>query len=301
MVGDSEKGRVNASVGVSGSGRGQLRSAFRRTATVLKSLVHATQSGYPLTRRQGVVAGAVLLTLLAGYGGYKAYEYSATGGVGFVQASEITLPDRVDVERKKRLFFAFLRPVVEAENAKVASLRERLVEARDGGEDPGWVADTAAAYDVDWTGDEWTALLKRVDIVPVQLALAQAAKESGWGQSRFAREGNNLFGEWCFREGCGIVPEQRAAGKAHEVAAFDTVNDSVRAYIHNINTTWAYDELRRHRWQARQRGEAPKALELAGGLSRYSERGAAYVDEIRGLIRENRDLMMSEVETASDS
>jgi Bax protein len=137
--------------------------------------------------------------------------------------------------------------------------------------------------------------LARVDTVPLSLVLAQAANESSWGQSRFAQEGNNLFGEWCFREGCGIVPEQRSAGKSHEVAAFDSVNASVRSYLHNLNTGRAYAALRKLRQQARAAGEAPKAMVLASGLARYSERGLAYVHEIKAMIRSNRELMMAPV------
>ena len=109
-------------------------------------------------------------------------------------------------------------------------------------------------------------MLKRVDITPLLLVLAQSANESNWGQSRFARQGNNMFGQWCFRKGCGLVPNRRESGKQHEVAAFETVNASVRSYLNNINSSRAYGRLRDLRQRARRRGERPTAEDLAAGL-----------------------------------
>ncbi|MDZ7770570.1 MAG: glucosaminidase domain-containing protein [Woeseiaceae bacterium] len=136
--------------------------------------------------------------------------------------------------------------------------------------------------------DEALELLqRRVDTIPEALVLVQAAKESGWGRSRFAREGNALFGEWCYNEGCGIVPGARGEGRTHEVRAFDTVYDAVGSYIRNLNTHRSYLDLRLARQAARESGEAPSAFQLAEHLSRYSERGDVYVREIQSMIRQN--------------
>jgi len=233
-----------------------------------------------------------------GYAGFWIYEHQSTGGVGRIEAEDMAGLDELRITEKKRQFFDTLRPVVEAENARILELREEIIEARDAGENPGWIAETADNYGVDWTGKEWKSLLNRVDAVPLTLTLAQAANESSWGQSRFAQEGNNLFGEWCFDPGCGIVPGQRPEGETYEVQAFSSINTSVRSYLHNINTHNAYRELRAMRAQAAAEGRKPTGMELAAGLKRYSERGMAYVEEIRATIRRNRDLML-DTEVAS--
>lgn len=130
-------------------------------------------------------------------------------------------------------------------------------------------------------------LLKRVDVVPASLIVAQAAKESGWGTSRFATQGNNFFGIWCFYEGCGLTPLQRTEGFNHEVATFESVEQGVRYYVRTINTHNAYKDLRALRSDARRSDEQSPGELLANGLLRYSERGLAYVQEVQSMIRHN--------------
>ncbi len=131
------------------------------------------------------------------------------------------------------------------------------------------------------------ALLKRVDVVPASLALAQAANESAWGTSRFAREGRNFFGIWCYEAGCGIPPAQRKTGLTHEVRKFRSVMAGIRYYIHDINTREPYAQLREIRAKIRKEGEHPSGTQLATGLTKYSERGDEYVAEISAMIRHN--------------
>lgn len=198
-------------------------------------------------------------------------------------------------EERKTQFFAYLRPLIEAENARVAADRERLQSLADeesiGWFDRRWLEGLAEDYGLDPEEMEEDALiatlLRRVDVVPLSLALAQAAKESGWGTSRFARDGNNLFGEWCFDPGCGLVPRARARERTHEVREFDGPRDSVASYVRNINTHAGYRELRRARARLRSEGKPLSGLVLANELQRYSERGQAYVEDIKGLIRYN--------------
>lgn len=216
------------------------------------------------------------------------------------------LPDfsRLDnATERKTAFFEFLAPIVADQNARVRAQRERLLEVaprvsdgqRLGWSDRRWIRDLAAEYELDWPGESrqqtLELLIRRVDVVPVPLALVQAATESGWGRSRFAREGNNLFGQWCYTPGCGIVPGQRAETASHEVAAFESVSESVRRYINNLNTHRSYLPLRIIREALREQGERPRALRLADGLIRYSERREAYVEEIKQVIRANRPLI----------
>lgn len=198
-------------------------------------------------------------------------------------------------DERKAAFFSYLLPMVEAENEAILSSRRALLAIIDKGE-PGWaerlwLKRLARTYELaDFNPearDQLRVLKRRVDIVPSSLALAQAANESAWGTSRFARMGNNFFGQWCFRQGCGLVPNSRNEGATHEVAAFKTPRQSVRRYMNNINTHAAYLPLRQVRERLRAEGQPITGLALASTLQRYSERGQAYVDELKGMIRSN--------------
>ena len=217
-----------------------------------------------------------------------------------------------DIELRKAAFFDYLAPIVISENQRVLAQRERLIELSSEAENASlgplqrrWLARLAKTYEVEWPGDsiEQTLqlLLDRVDIVPVSLALTQAAKESGWGQSRFALEGNNLFGHWCYEAGCGIVPANRSAGASHEVAAFDSVTQSVRRYINNLNTHPSYQPLRDLRAAQRAIGVRPTGLTLAEGLTRYSERRDDYVQDIKQILEANRTLIDQAVDRVDAS
>jgi len=246
-----------------------------------------------ITLRNLVFAAALLVPLAVIYlAGQQIYLHYSREEVRSIQAHELRFQEGVDAEARKTAFFAFMRPIIEAENQRIQVLRHRLIAARKVGGRPLWVTAVAEDYRIAWTGAEWQALLQRVDTTPLPLVLAQSANESNWGRSRFARKGNNMFGQWCFKPGCGMVPKQRNSGAGHEVASYRSVNASVRAYLRNLNTGAAYGELRRLRWQARQQGKTPTAMLLASGLERYSQRGAAYVDDIRAMIKGNRNLML---------
>lgn len=213
-----------------------------------------------------------------------------------------------DIQERKLAFFEYLSPLVQAENTRIQFQRERLlelIEREQAGESLGladrqWLARLAAEYELEWPGEDrgltLAELERRVDVVPVMLALVQAATESAWGQSRFARKGNNLFGQWCYSPGCGLVPAGRVAGARHEVAAFGSVRESVRRYINNLNTHSSYAPVRQIRAQKRGRGEPLHALDLVDGLVRYSERREAYVEEVKSVIRINRPLIEEVVE-----
>jgi len=195
---------------------------------------------------------------------------------------------------RKAEFFAFVQPLIEAENDRVRQDRERLVAvaAEDNPDffDRLWLSSIAREYAIENQDDAALVqnLLVRVDVVPLSLALAQSAKESGWGTSRFARDGYNLFGEWCFEAGCGMVPRARAEGRHHEVADFRSPRHSVASYLNNINTHASYRAFRLARAQLRAQNKKLSGVVLAGELSKYSERRDAYVKEIRQLIRSNK-------------
>ncbi len=130
-------------------------------------------------------------------------------------------------------------------------------------------------------------LLRRIDIVPTELVLVQAANESAWGTSRFARIGLNFFGLWCYKKGCGMVPNARDEDGKHEVAAFQSIDTAVEKYLYNINSHYAYDVFRTIRAQLRAHQQPLKPEILATGLLPYSERGADYVSDIIDMLRHN--------------
>ncbi len=195
---------------------------------------------------------------------------------------------------RKRVFIKVILPLVLNVNEAIMADRRRLLALRDELErtnaigdrrDRAWLDGLLGRVDLDALDID--ALLRGIDVIPPSLALAQAAEESGWGSSRFVREGNAVFGQRTFVAGQGVVPLRRDAGKTHEVKSFSKLLDSVAAYMVNLNTHSAYREFRlaRERWRAthgRLDGYA-----LAGTLKRYSERGKAYIRTIRSIIRTN--------------
>ena len=210
--------------------------------------------------------------------------------------------NEVSVLEKKRIFFRSLAPLVLRSNEFILRERARLEEIRDrrlagddvSAEDLQWMTDLAVAYGVVTDGaaavDEAALdeLMLRVDIVPVSLALSQCAEESGWGTSRFAAEGNALFGQWSWG-GDGIKPLQQREGMGdYRIAAFETPLHSVMAYMRNLNTHNAYAGLRARRAELRAKGERMSGFELAKTLDKYSERGAAYVESLHGIMRVNQ-------------
>jgi len=215
----------------------------------------------------------------------------------------INIPDFSEyknVKQKKSAFFDFMRKIIKTENNRILLTRNKLKSLQKKKSistgDKLWISKIAKKYNVVIKHHKdkkmWKEFLARVDIVPLELAMAQSANESRWGTSRFALKGRNFFGQWCFRKGCGLVPKRRDKGAAHEVAVFKTVNDSVAAYIHNLNTGRVYAGLRNIRQQLRAKNKQPEAIAMAAGLSKYSIRRMAYVKEIRSMIRYNRKLMI---------
>jgi len=203
------------------------------------------------------------------------------------------------VRDMKAAFFDYLTPIVEYHNAQVLNERKRLEKIHRAvarGMAPArsesrWLEKLAGKYDVKWNQQSpaavTTELLNRVDIVPVQLALAQAAKESSWGRSRYAVRINNIFGQWCYKKGCGVIPKERPAGARHEVRRFESISDAIRSYIHNLNSHHRYENLRKLRQSLRAKGRAIEGDELVDGLLFYSQRRQQYVDELRSMIRQH--------------
>ncbi|MDX8395602.1 MAG: glucosaminidase domain-containing protein [Mariprofundaceae bacterium] len=212
------------------------------------------------------------------------------------------LPAFKNVYQKKAHFLAFMKPIIVTENKKISELRQQIIQLQSkkklSNKDAASLKYISATYGITMATTPnsafWSALLNRVNIIPLELALMQAANESAWGTSRFARNGNNYFGQWCFKKGCGIVPKHRSHGAAHEVRRFKDAAESVRAYMKNINTSRAYADLRKIRSKLQKRKLPIKAELLANGLKHYSERGMEYVKTIRSMIRSNKDLFLKQ-------
>jgi len=210
------------------------------------------------------------------------------------------LDGSIKVQDKKMIFFLGLAPMVLLANDEIAAEREELQTIlanhrrnnRLSRRELEQLEQISTRYGL--RGDPLTdhrvrtRLLKRVDTLPPALVLAQAANESAWGTSRFARMGNNLFGQWTFTPGTGIVPEDRPEGETYEIRQFKSLYESIRSYMLNLNTHWAYLEMREIRHRLRSQQQPVTGLALADGLNRYSIRGEDYVAEIQAMIRHNR-------------
>ena len=209
-------------------------------------------------------------------------------------AADLDMSKLKDTNDKKKRFFDFMRPIIIEENAKVLELRTQLEEAKQTNSNKVWVKEIAEAYTVRWEigKENWEKLFERVDAVALEVALSQSALESAWGQSRFAQQGNNFFGQWCYEKGCGIIPENRDDGSKHEVAVFDSVNASVRSYLKTINTGRVYAGLRIIRRKDREAGRPVDPRAQAGGLIKYSQQREKYVRSIRNMIKVNQKLML---------
>lgn len=209
--------------------------------------------------------------------------------------------DELRVATRKRLFLHALAPTalvalaeVTEERAELLRIMGRLdfttcsveklataaVAPRDCGLSPP-EADFLLALCDKYRTEQLDVLLKRINVVPLSLILAQAAMESAWGTSRFVQEGNNIFGVWTWGQE-GMVPAQRAQGMTHRVAIYDNLLDSVRSYLLMLNRVAAYSTLR----EIRQ--ESMDSLALVNGLRYYSEKRGRYVDDLRRLIRVNQ-------------
>lgn len=225
----------------------------------------------------------------------------------FMDDDELTsstlLPDFAAIDQtpeRKTQFLGMLRPLIDEKNAKLLKSRERLLKIK-----AEWDASqtisgvnkrnleklrekfhvTYETYPEDAKAIE--ILLLRVDAIPPAMVLAQAAVESGWGTSRFAEEAHNLFGQWCYKPGCGVVPSKRPAGAKHEVKKFNNVEESLTAYFNNINTHNAYRPWRQLRAQLRDTPTQFTGHTMVAELGKYSGRGSAYIHELRTVINSN--------------
>lgn len=195
-------------------------------------------------------------------------------------------------EGRKEAFIGAMLPLVLMANEEILQLRRRLesladkVDAGDllSAQEIEWLREVSTHYETDaWDFEE---LLLRVDALPVSLTLAQAIEESGWGTSRYARDGNALFGQRTWSAGPGMTARKDGKALDHRALAFADLMQSVRAYMHNLNTHPAYKKFRAERQRQRDEGQLLDGGELAGFLGRYAE-NETYAQNLRRLIRHN--------------
>lgn len=249
-----------------------------------------------------IIAGAASWFWLSQEGSNSGF---VKGASQLLQFDKNPLPDfqqYSEVKAKKSAFFNYLQPIVEANNQRISQDRSRIMKMKKlvppgtltanlNATDRRFLSSMIQRYEVDpqlTPAQQITVLLNRIDTVPVSLALTQAAMESAWGTSRFAKEGNNLFGQWCYQQGCGIVPKHRGPDQKHEVARFASVDAAVSSYMRNINSHRAYAGLRSARAQLRLSNQPVTGHEMAEHLLQYSQRGSAYVEELQSMIRVNK-------------
>ncbi|MFT4607543.1 MAG: Bax protein [Urechidicola sp.] len=192
-----------------------------------------------------------------------------------------------DVKQKKKAFFNYMYPLILAENKKIL-VERAIVKSNKKSAQLTKICQKYSKNCENIDSKKRKNLLKRVDVIPPSLAMAQGANESAWGTSRFAKKGNNFFGQWCYTKGCGIIPKKRDKGTKHEVRRFSNPQQSVGAYIFNLNTGRVYSLIRNQRVAARTKSTNPNGYELAKGLIKYSQRREAYVKEIRSMISYNK-------------
>ncbi len=190
---------------------------------------------------------------------------------------------------KKETFIKIVLPLIVAENERILADREKLIRLSDKkfttDLEKQWLRQKLLEYKVKKGNLE--ELIVRMDIIPTSIALAQAAKESGWGTSRFALEGNAIFGQWTW-SGQGIAPLDRESDKNHKILKFPILRASVKAYQNNLNTHKSYNKFRQKRLSLRDKKKKISGLELTETLNNYAQTGLEYTKKLNQIIRQNR-------------
>ena len=193
------------------------------------------------------------------------------------------------VQLKKETFIKIVLPLIVAENEKILDDREKLkllIEKKFTSDlEKQWLRQKLLEYKV--KKGNLDELMNRMDMIPVSIALAQAAKESGWGTSRFALEGNAIFGQWTW-DGQGIAPLKRDGDKNHKILKFPILRASVKAYKNNLNTHKSYSKFREKRKSLRSKNKKITGLALTETLKNYAQTGSEYTKILNQIITQNR-------------
>tara|TARA_B100001248_G_scaffold250746_1_gene225135 strand:- start:1019 stop:2518 length:1500 start_codon:yes stop_codon:yes gene_type:complete len=190
---------------------------------------------------------------------------------------------------KKETFIKIVLPLIVAENERIIADRDKLnvlsQKKYTTDLEKQWLRQKLLEYKVK-KGD-LKELSVRMDIIPTSIALAQAAKESGWGTSRFALEGNAIFGQWTW-SGQGIAPLDRESNKNHKILKFPILRASVKAYQNNLNTHKSYSKFREKRFSLREKKRKINGLDLTETLNNYAQTGSEYTKILNQIIKQNR-------------
>ena len=194
---------------------------------------------------------------------------------------------------RKRLFINTLIPIIYSENLQILNDRKKILDwwRESDGENfsrdfwPQWLFELSEKYGS--SDSNLGNLLMRVDIIPISLALAQSAIESGWGTSRYSREGNAVFGQYTFDESKGLKPKDRDKNDEFFIKKFPNLSESVRSYLKNINTHLAYADFREERKKLRMSGENLSGYKLVNFLKDYSERKESYIKDVKEIMSSN--------------
>ena len=193
-----------------------------------------------------------------------------------------------NTKKRKDMFIKIVLPLIVKENSKIRVDRKRLFAILNKNSntyiEKKWLEKKYKQYGV--RKNDLSTLKVRMDEIPVSLAIAQAAKETGWGTSRFALKGNALFGQWTW-SGDGLKPKDAENGKDHKVMKFHSLQLSVRAYLRNLNTHSSYKNLRKARTQLRNQNKPLDSLILSRFLDKYAETGDQYIDVLQKIIKQN--------------
>ena len=205
-------------------------------------------------------------------------------------------------EKRKNLFIQIILPLIIEENNRIKLNRKKLFSIlnknHNSNDEKKWLNEKFKQYGV--LNKDLSTLKVRMDTVPVSLAIAQAAKETGWGTSRFALEGNALFGQWTW-SGEGIKPADADHNATHKVMKFKILKSSIRAYQRNLNTHSGYKEFRMARAALRDNRRNLDGLILATYLNKYAETGTEYVKIIKQIIKQNNLTDFDEVKLLPSS
>ena len=193
-----------------------------------------------------------------------------------------------NTNQRKEFFIQIILPLILQENNNIRLDRKRLFsiinKSNNTKLEKKWLDAKYKQYGI--PSKDLTVLKIRMDEIPVSLAIAQAAKETGWGTSRFAQEGNALFGQWTW-SGEGLKPKDADKSKGHKVMKFNVLQASVRAYQRNLNTHSSYKNLRKARAEMRDRNLPLDSLLLVKFLNQYAETGEKYVEVLQKIIKQN--------------
>ena len=193
-----------------------------------------------------------------------------------------------NTKKRKNMFIKIVLPLIVKENNKIRIDRKRLFTILNKNSnteiEKKWLEKKYKQYGV--RQNDLSTLKIRMDEIPVSLAIAQAAKETGWGTSRFALKGNALFGQWTWA-GEGLKPKNAEEGEDHKVMKFHSLQLSVRAYLRNLNTHSSYKNLRKARTKLRNQNKSLDSLILANHLDKYAETGNQYIEVLRKIIEQN--------------